>query len=132
MHLGSIFRPEVQHPFDKAHIETAKPSPSYRFGLWCINHFHHFKYHDPYDGSHMLAMCINPLQLGGCDFRLPAFPTASHRSSLTRHFVVGISRMEVIAHKRTSSNDRRSHRYDTYNSILYVINYYYPYGYLLC
>ena len=57
---------------------------------------------------------------------------ASHRSSLTRHFVVGISRMEVIAHKRTSSNDRRSHRYDTYNSILYVINYYYPYGYLLC
>ena len=23
-------------------------------------------------------------------------------------------------------------QYDTYNSISYVINYYYPYGYLLC
>ena len=23
-------------------------------------------------------------------------------------------------------------QYDTYNSTLYVINYYYPYGYLLC
>lgn len=39
--------------------------------------------------------------------------------------------MEVIAHARTSSNDRRSHQYDTYNSTLYVINYYYPYGYLV-
>ena len=40
--------------------------------------------------------------------------------------------MEMIAHVRTSSNDRRSHQYDTYNSISYVINYYYPYGYLQC
>ena len=76
----------------------------------------------------MLAMCINPLQLGRCDFCLSAFPTASHRSSLTRHFVVGISRMEVIAHTRTSSNDRRSHQCDTGISNEYVINFYCPFG----
>ena len=76
----------------------------------------------------MLAMCINPLQLGRCDFRLSALPTASHRSSLTKHFVVGISRMEVIAHKRTSSNDRRSHRYGTGISSEYVIDFYCPFG----
>ena len=76
----------------------------------------------------MLAMCINPLQLGRCDFCLSAFPTASHRSSLTRHFVVGISRMEVIAHVRTSSNDHRSHRYDTGISSEYVIDFYCPFG----
>ena len=32
MHLGSIFRPEMQHQFDTAHIENAKSSPSYRLG----------------------------------------------------------------------------------------------------
>ena len=58
----------------------------------------------------------------------PHCPTASHLSSLTRHFVVEISRMEVIAHARTSSNGRRSHLYGTYNSTLYVINYYCPFG----
>lgn len=55
-------------------------------------------------------------------------PTASHLSSLTRHFVVGISRMEVIAHLRTSNNDRRSHRYDTGISSEYVIDFYCPFG----
>ena len=58
----------------------------------------------------------------------PHCPTASHLSSLTRHFVVGISRMEVIAHARTSSNDRRSHRYDTGISSEYVIDFYCPFG----
>ena len=76
----------------------------------------------------MLAMCINPLQLDRCDFCLSAFPTASHRSSLTRHFVVGISRMEVIAHTRTSSNDRRSHRYGTGIFTWYVLNFYCLFG----
>ena len=50
----------------------------------------------------------------------PHCPTASHLSSFTRHFMVEISRMEVIAHARTSSNDRRSHRYDICTSISYV------------
>ena len=36
--------------------------------------------------------------------------------------------MEMIAHVRTSSNDHRSHLYDTYNSTLYVINYFCPFG----
>ena len=58
----------------------------------------------------------------------PHCPTASHLSSLTKHFVVGISRMEVIAHARTSSNDRRSHRYDTGISSEYVIDFYCPFG----
>ena len=58
----------------------------------------------------------------------PHCPTASYLSSLTRHFVVGISRMEVIAHARTSSNDRRSHRYDTGISSEYVIDFYCPFG----
>ena len=42
--------------------------------------------------------------------------------------MVGISRMEVIAHARTSSNDRRSHRYDTGISSEYVIDFYCPFG----
>ena len=50
----------------------------------------------------------------------------------TGHFVVGISRMEVIAHMRTSNNDRRSHRYDTGISNGYVINFYCPLDLLLC
>lgn len=58
----------------------------------------------------------------------PHCPTASHLSSLTRHFVVEISRMEVIAHARTSSNDRRSHQCDTGISNEYVINFYCPFG----
>ena len=57
----------------------------------------------------------------------PHCPTASHLSSLTRHFVVGISRMEMIAHVRTSSNDHRSHRYDTCIPILYELNYLCPF-----
>ena len=36
--------------------------------------------------------------------------------------------MEVIAHARTSSNDRRSHRYDTGISSEYVIDFYCPFG----
>lgn len=36
--------------------------------------------------------------------------------------------MEVIAHVRTSSNDRRSHLYDTGISNECVINFYCPFG----
>ena len=71
-HLGSIFRPEVLCPSNPAHIETAEPLPSYHFGHGVSSTFTIYKYHDPYDGSFTLAMCICPWRLGGCGYRLPS------------------------------------------------------------
>lgn len=71
MYLGFIFRPEMLCPFDTAHIETAI-SRSLTLLVWCIIHFHHFKYHDPYNDSLSLTLYTYPWQLGGCGYRLPA------------------------------------------------------------
>lgn len=132
MHLGSIFRPEVLRPFSSAHIGTASPRPLTVL-VMVYQSLSPFQVSRPLQWFTYVSRVHQFLAVGvNVTSTYPHCPTASHLSSLTRHFVVEISRMEVIAHARTSSNDRRSHQYDTYNSTLYVINYYYPYGYLLC
>ena len=89
MHLGSIFRPEVLCPFDIAHIETAISPPSYLL-VWCIIHFHHFKYHDPYNDLHMLTLCIHPWQLGGCGYHLSALLWSSIFVTLMANKIGGL------------------------------------------
>ena len=106
MHLGSIFRPEVLCPFDTAHIETAVSLPSYLL-VWCIIHFHHFKYHDPYNDSLMLTLCIHPWQLGRCGYRLPALshcftPFITYRAFRGRDITNGYDSVETHFKQRPS------------------------------
>ena len=106
MHLGSIFRPEVLCPFDIAHIETAISPPSYLL-VWCIIHFHHFKYHDPYNDLHMLTLCIHPWQLGGCGYRLSALshcftPFITYRAFRGRDITNGYDSVEAHFKQRPS------------------------------
>ena len=106
MHLGSIFRPEVLCPFDTAHIETAISPPSYLL-VWCIIHFHHFKYHDPYNDSLMLTLCIHPWQLGRCGYRLPALshcftPFITYRAFRGRDITNGYDSVETHFKQRPS------------------------------
>ena len=127
MHLGSIFRPEVPCPFDTAHIETAVSPPSYLL-VWCIIHFHHFKYHDPYNDSHMLTLCIHPWQLGGCGYRLPALshcftPFITYRAFRGRDIMNGYD--SALAHFKQRLSGRT--RYDTCIPILYELNYLRPF-----
>lgn len=127
MHLGSIFRPEVPCPFDTAHIETAVSPPSYLL-VWCTIHFHHFKYHDPYNDSHMLTLCIHPWQLGGCGYRLPALshcftPFITYRAFRGRDITNGYDSVETHFKQRPSGRTR----YDTCIPILYGLNYFCPF-----
>ena len=106
MHLGSIFRPEVLCPFDIAHIETAISPPSYLL-VWCIIHFHHFKYHDPYNDLHMLTLCIHPWQLGGCGYHLSALshcftPFITYRAFRGRDITNGYDSVETHFKQRPS------------------------------
>ena len=106
MHLGSIFRPEVLCPFDTAHIETAISPPSYLL-VWRIIHFHHFKYHDPYNDSLMLTLCIHPWQLGGCGYRLPALshcftPFITYRAFRGRDITNGYDSVKTHFKQRPS------------------------------
>ena len=106
MHLGSIFRPEVLCPFDIAHIETAISPPSYLL-VWCIIHFHHFKYHDPYNDLHMLTLCIHPWQLGRCGYHLSALshcftPFITYRAFRGRDITNGYDSVETHFKQRPS------------------------------
>ena len=126
MHLGSIFRPEVLRPFGSAHIETAESTPSNRFGNGVSATFT-ISSITTLMMVHLCWPCASiPSRWADVTSTYPHCSTASHLSLLTGHFVVGISRMEVIAHLRTSNNDRRSHPDDTCNPILYGLNYYCP------
>ena len=92
-------------PFDTAHIETAI-SHSLTLLVWCIIHFHHFKYHDPYNDSLSLTVYICPWQLGGCGYRLPALshcftPFITYRAFRGRDITNGYDSVK----KRISNND---------------------------
>ena len=95
MHLSFILKPEVLCPFDTTLVETTVPTPSYLL-VWCIIHFHHFEYHDPYNDSHMLTLCINPWQLGGCGYRLLALAHCFTPLITYRAFRGRVSRMDMI------------------------------------
>ena len=106
MHLGSIFRPEVPCPFDTAHIETAVSPTSYLL-VWCIIHFHHFKYHDPYNDLLVLTLCIHPWQLGRCGYRLPALshcftPFITYRAFRGRDITNGYDSVKTHFKQRPS------------------------------
>ena len=106
MHLGSIFRPEVPCPFDTAHIETAVSPTSYLL-VWCTIHFHHFKYHDPYNDLLVLTLCIHPWQLGGCGYRLPALshcftPFITYRAFRGRDITNGYDSVKTQFKQRPS------------------------------
>ena len=106
MYLGFIFRPEMFCPFDTAHIETAI-SRSLTLLVWCIIHFHHFKYHDPYNDSHMLTLCIHPWQLGGCGYRLSALshcftPFITYRAFRGRDITNGYDSVKTHFKQRPS------------------------------
>ena len=126
MYLGFIFRPEMLCPFDTAHIETAI-SRSLTLLVWCIIHFHHFKYHDPYNDSLMLTLCIHPWQLGGCGYRLPALshcftPFITYRAFRGRDITNGYDSVKNAFQTTTF----RSHQYDTCIPTLYGLNYLCP------
>ena len=106
MYLGFIFRPEMFCPFDTAHIETAI-SRSLTLLVWCIIHFHHFKYHDPYNDSLSLTVYICPWQLGGCGYRLPALshcftPFITYRAFRGRDITNGYDSVETHFKQRPS------------------------------
>ena len=115
-------------PFGSAHIETASPRPLTVL-VMVYQSLSPFQVSRPLQWFTYVSR-VHQFPSGWVDVTsiYPHCPTASYLSSLTRHFVVGISRMEVIAHARTSSNDRRSHRYDTGISSEYVIDFYCPFG----
>ena len=101
--------------------------PSYLL-VWCIIHFHHFKYHDPCNDSLMLTLCIHPWQFGGCGYRLPALshcftPFITYRAFRGRDIMNGYD--SALAHFKQRLSGRT--RYDTCIPILYELNYLRPF-----